>query len=605
MLLLPSLYQLMLEHADASKLQSLTTVMVAGEACPPSLRETHFKTLPDTELYNEYGPTEATVWCIAHKIAPKGSTDQVPLGRPVANSEIYLLDTAMNIVPFGAVGEIYIGGAGLSQGYLNRPDRTAMAFVDNPFDSSGAGKLYKTGDLARYNSDGDIEFLGRSDQQIKIRGYRVELAEIEKAIRSLAQTDQVIVLAEGVGGTSKRIAAYLTANRPIEIGQLKQSLKDSLPNYMLPSSITQVDTIPLLPNGKIDTSALRELNGIKKSQDTSEKHAPNTEAEHTLLAIWQEVLKVRDIGIHENFFELGGDSILSIQLIAKARKAGMALTPNQIFDNQTIASLAEYIASKEKPVEEWDYLVALRKEGSEKPLFCIHAGGGHVFFYNILTKYIGTHRPIYALQASGVYADMEMHHSIEDMAKDYLLAIRSVQPKGPYNILVYCFSVAVGHEMLIQLTKAGETANLIVMDTMTDPWKLDTNSRLRMRIKSFAKRLMSHPVETVQGMVKDRMIQIRLKLRKMIAEGDDKALAQLNDNLARICSFYTWRPHQQKITLLLTEKSEESINKEVIESWKKVALGGVEITPVTGNHINLFAEPEVAGVAEKIDGCCV
>jgi thioesterase domain-containing protein len=299
---------------------------------------------------------------------------------------------------------------------------------------------------------------------------------------------------------------------------------------------------------------------------------------------------------------LGGDSILSIQFIAKARQADINLTPNQIFDNQTIASLAKYIASKEKPTEEWDYLVALRREGSEKPLFCIHAGGGHVFFYNVLTKYIGAHRPIYALQASGVYAGMEMHHSIEAMAKDYLQAIRSIQPIGPYNIMVYCFSVAVGHEMVIQLIQAGETANLIVMDTMTDPWKLDTGDRLRMRIKSFVKRLLTSPVNTIKGMVGERWIQLKLKLRQKMAKGDDKTLAQLNANLARICATYTWRPHQEKISLLLTEKP---INKEVIGSWKKVALGGVAIVPIQGHHIDLFAEPEVAIVAEKIDENCV
>lgn len=605
MLLLPTLYQLILEHTDTSKLQSLTTVMVAGEACTPSLRENHFDTLPDIGLYNEYGPTEATVWCIAHKIGQNDPAAHVPLGRPVANSEIYLLDTTMNLVPFGATGEIHIGGAGLSRGYLNRPELTAKAFVDNPFSTHSGHKLYKTGDLARYNADGDIEFLGRSDQQIKIRGYRVELEEIEKAIRAVAEAAQVVVLAEGDGSTPIRIAAYLTADKAIEIGELKQSLKNSLPDYMLPSSIAQVDEMPLLPNGKIDKSALRKLNGVGESEDRIEKQAPGTETEHKLYAIWQEVLKLDDIGIHDNFFELGGDSILSIQLIAKSRKAGIHLTPNQIFDNQTIASLAQYIASKEKPVEEWDYLVALRKEGTENPLFCIHAGGGHVFFYNILTKYIGAHRPLYALQASGVYADMEMHHSIEAMAKDYLKTIRSVQRTGPYNIMVYCFSVAVGHEMLIQLTEAGQTAHLIVMDTMTDPWKLDTNSRLRMRIKSFAKRFLSRPVHTINGMVNDRMIRLRLKLRKMMAKGDDKTLAQLNDNLAHICSLYQWRPHQKKITLLLTEKLDESINQEVIGSWKKVALGGVEVVPVKGNHIHLFAEPEVAGVAEKIDGSCV
>ncbi|HET8736483.1 MAG TPA: amino acid adenylation domain-containing protein, partial [Pricia sp.] len=605
MLLLPTLYQLILEHVDAPKLKSLVTVMVAGEACPPTLADMHFTGLPDTALYNEYGPTEATVWCTAHKIGKQDRRDTVPLGRPVAKARIYLLDAARNLVPYGATGEIYVGGAGLSTGYLNRPELTVKAYFDDPFSENLGEKLYKTGDLARYNPDGELLFLGRSDQQVKIRGYRVELEEIEKAIRAAGRVGQVAVLAEGAGNGPKRIAAYLTASESIEIHTLKKSLENRLPNYMLPASITQVDMLPLLPNGKIDKVALMQKDKEVPSRNNVQRQAPKSELEQKLYNLWRDILKQDDIGVHDNFFALGGDSILSIQFIAKARKAGIRLTPNQIFDHQTIAALAGYIDTKEKEGDEWDYLVALRKAGSEKPLFCIHAGGGHVFFYNILTKYIGAHRPIYALQASGVYADRKMHHSIEAMAKDYLQAIRAVQPTGPYNIMVYCFSVAVGQEMLIQLTAADETANLIVMDTMTDPWKLDTSERLRMRIKSFAKRFRTNPVQTIQGMVGGRMTQLRLKLRKILAKGDDKILAQMNDNLAHICSQYAWRPHREKITLLLTEKPEGDFNKEVIGSWKKVALGGVKVVPVAGNHIDLFAEPEVEAVAKKIDANCV
>ncbi|MGB6153512.1 MAG: amino acid adenylation domain-containing protein [Pricia sp.] len=605
MLLLPTLYQLVLEHADRDSLKSLTTIMVAGEACPAALVDDHFETLPEADLYNEYGPTEATVWCIAHKIGPGDTKGSVPLGRPMAHSQVLLLDAAMNLVPMGATGEIYIGGAGLSNGYLNRPDLTLAAFVDNPFSDEAGDKLYKTGDIARYNADGDLVFLGRSDQQIKIRGYRVELQEIEKAIQNYDQFEMVIVQAESEENNSKRLAAYFTADHPIDIATLRNFLKEKVPEYMVPQWLTQVDQMPLLPNGKIDHGALQALKRVGISEEDTERKHPRNELELKLHLIWQEVLQLDTIGVDDNFFALGGDSILSIQFIAKARKEGIHLTPNQIFDNQTIAGLAQYLSDKEKQIEEWDYLVALRKSGHEKPLFCIHAGGGHVFFYNVLTKYIGAHRPIYALQASGVYAGMEMHHSIETMAKDYLQAIRSVQPSGPYNIMVYCFSVAVGHEMVIQLTRAGETANLIVMDTMTDPWKLDTGDRLRMRIKSFAKRLFASPIKTVRGMVQERIIQIKLKMRQKMAKGDDKTLAELNANLARICEKYNWRPHHEKVTVLLTDKPDAGINKEVIGSWKKVALGGVQIVPVKGDHIDLFAEPEVEAVAGKIDEHCI
>ena len=603
-LMLPSLYHLLLELGDADTLTSLSAVMVAGEACPVSLVERHFSALPTTQLYNEYGPTEATVWCIAHKIE-RGQTSNVPLGRPVAGAGIYLLDGHKNLVPRGAVGEIHIGGDGLSNGYVKRPELTAERFIGNPFSENAEDRLYKTGDLARYNAEGTLEFLGRTDQQIKIRGYRVELGEIEKAIRATGKLSEVVVLVEELGASSKRLVSYISSENKIEVDELKLELKRRLPDYMVPASVIQVAEMPMLPNGKIDIARLREQPSSIPTESEKTGQLPRNELEEKLLRIWSELLERDAIGIHDNFFDLGGDSILSIRLISEARKEDIQLTPNQIFDNQTIADLAEYIQDKESREEEWGYLVALRKTGSENPLFCIHAGGGHVFFYNVLTKYIGAHRPIYALQASGVYAGMDVHHSIEDMAADYIEAIRKVQPTGPYNIMAYCFSAAVGHEMLLQLRKADQHVNLIVADTMTDPWRLDTGERLKMRIKSFAKRLVANPFVTISGMIQERLVRLRIKLRKMASEGDDRALAKLNDNLAYICARYVWRPHQEKVTVLLTPKPDESINKEVVGSWEKVALGGVEVVPTEGDHIDLFAEPHVAEVAAKIEANCV
>lgn len=615
-LLLPSLYRLFIEYADRSKLNSLTTVIVAGEACPPMLCAAHFNAFSKVTLYNEYGPTEATVWSIAHKVEKEKATGIIPLGKPVANAQIYLLNESLSLVPFGAVGEIYIGGVGLSEHYINRPTLTDEAYVAHPFDEGSDKKLYRTGDLGRYNTDGIIMFLGRSDQQVKIRGYRIELNEIEKTIAENAKIQDVVVLVEIMGGQSseekissgsspKRLCAYLISDSTLDLDELKTSLKEKLPEYMIPASIVMVEAFPTLPNGKVDKTALQRIKKRKQFEDDAEVQLPSTALEFKLHEIWKEVLRIDSIGIHDNFFELGGDSILSIQFIAKARKAGIVLTPNQIFDYQTIAQLTNFISTNKKQIEEWGYLVTLRNEGYENPLFCIHAGGGHVFFYNILTQYIESHRPIYAVQASGVYADQAMHESIEEMAKDYIEVIRAKQPQGPYNIMVYCFSVAVGHEMVLQLIQQGQIGNLIVMDTMTDPWRLNTPKRFKMRIKGFVKRVTQKPFRTIKHLMDNRMLQARLSMTKISGSQAEKALVRVNENLAKICADYIWKTHEGKITLMLTKKPDESINKEVIDSWKIMALGGVDVIHTKGNHIDLFSEPDIGSVAKKIDENCI
>lgn len=344
-LMLPSLYKVILENANTNKLKSLTTVVVAGEACSKSLCTVHFKTLPNVSLYNEYGPTEASVWCIAHKIETTDlNKPQIPIGKPVANSQIYLLDDKKNNVPFGVSGEIYIGGIGLSEGYLNRPELTNKVFIKNPYNSNE--KLYKTGDLAKFRNDGAIEFLGRIDQQIKIRGYRVELDDIENTINKNPNVKQSVVLVKQNESKPKRLIAYIKPNDLFDENQLKLQLKETLPDYMIPSSFILIDAIPKLPNGKVDKKLLSEINIISKPKTYNYFEKPKNNIEKKLLTIWEDILNIKPISITDNFFEIGGDSILSIQIIAKARKAGLIITPNQLFEHQSISELAMFVSYK-------------------------------------------------------------------------------------------------------------------------------------------------------------------------------------------------------------------------------------------------------------------
>lgn len=338
-LLLPSLYDTLLQFSASEKLASLNTVMVAGEACPPSLVARHFEQLPQTKLYNEYGPTEATVWCTVHEIKPEDA-QRVPIGRPTSNADIYILDTHLQPVPVNVVGELYVGGSGVTQGYHNRADLTKLRFLSNPF-SHTHPRMYRTGDLARYRADGTINFLGRADQQVKIRGYRIEPGEIAAVIKQHPKVKDVVVT---VQKNEQRLIAYFLQNEIVETDELKLFLKSQLPEYMLPSVWVLLDDFPRLPNGKINLNALPEAQ-YSPSQNGTNFIAPRNVTEQKLVKIWEQVLNVQPIGIRDNFFEIGGDSILSIQIVAKARKAGLALKANQLFEHQSIAELALFVAA--------------------------------------------------------------------------------------------------------------------------------------------------------------------------------------------------------------------------------------------------------------------
>lgn len=341
-LMLPSLYDLLLQHAATEKLKSLNTIMVAGEACASTVVKRHFETLPTANLYNEYGPTEGTVWCTAHQIQPADSQTVIPIGRPIPNVQNYILDKHFQPVPIGVIGELCIGGKGLSKGYLNRPELTTEKFIEVNFFENKTTRLYRTGDLARYREDGTIEFLGRIDQQVKIRGHRIELDEIKALLLQQSGVREAVVVVQKEAQQQQLIAYFTTQATEVASANLLHILKEKLPNYMLPSAMVKLDEFPRLPNGKINQKALPKptQNAVVRTQKFS---VPQTELEKKLAAIWSDILKIEQIGRHDNFFEIGGDSILSIQIISKARAQNLTLAANQLFEQQTIAALAEVL----------------------------------------------------------------------------------------------------------------------------------------------------------------------------------------------------------------------------------------------------------------------
>jgi len=343
----PTLWQAILDSAgqatDANWRKSLTALALGGEAINPELIKRSKQELPHLEIYNLYGPSEATANA---SYAAISSGDEITIGKPIANTRFYVLDTFMQPVPVGVPGELYIGGVGLSRGYLHRPDLTADTFLPDPFSSQPGARMYKSGDLVRFKSDGNVEFLGRLDHQVKIRGFRVELGEIEAALAQHEAVGDCVVTARKDRPGLTRLTAYIVPQNDAKpaVTELREYLKKHLPDYMVPSFFIIMEKFPLTSSGKLDRRALPEPADVHP-ESAADYKAPSSENENILAGIWQELLGIKRIGINDNFFELGGDSILSIQMIARARQHGLQITPVQIFKHQTIAELATVAAS--------------------------------------------------------------------------------------------------------------------------------------------------------------------------------------------------------------------------------------------------------------------
>lgn len=340
LLCLPSFYQLLLEQGGP-RLGSLQVVIVAGESCSPGLVNRHYKTLPHVALFNEYGPTEGTVWSTVYRCKDERE-ERISIGRPISNACVYVLDQCLQPVPIGIKGELYIGGIGLARGYLNRPELTAERFIPNPFGEAG-NRLYRIGDLARYKPDGNIEYLGRIDHQIKIRGYRIELGEVEAVLLRHPQVKEAVTAArEDMPGDS-RLVAYVVGKEPIPaVGELRAYLKEILPEYMVPVAFMFLEALPLAPNGKIDRTALPVPD--VEAQFAHQYVAPRTATEEILTKIWAEILGVERVGVYDNFFELGGHSMLAVQLTFRVREAfGVDMPLRLLFERPTIEAQARLV----------------------------------------------------------------------------------------------------------------------------------------------------------------------------------------------------------------------------------------------------------------------
>jgi amino acid adenylation domain-containing protein len=762
----PPMLRAFLAEPMVETCRSLRRVVCSGEALPHGLQQEFFARL-DAQLHNLYGPTEAAV-DVTHWTCRRDSDLRiVPIGRPVANTQCYILDGQMQPLPVGIPGELHLGGVQVGRGYHNRPDLTAEKFIPNPFSSEPGARLYKTGDLCRYLPDGNIEFLGRLDHQVKIRGFRIELGEIEAVLgnhpavqsavvvalissplgrgqgwvqggnafpnteagtslapigehgqreispsqssgceplnrgvgqafqpagapdlpvrgserttgkspapadRNVRPTPEVTPLLGGAGGGSdahlgheqqqgkrmeanefqerrfrirlppfacqevfpvheetaeNRLVAYVVHRQgsAATASELRDYLKEKLPDYMIPSAFVKLERFPLNANGKIDRKALPDTEG-QLLTPVSATVAARTPLERQLVQLWESVLDRSPIGINDDFFDLGGHSLLAVKLIAKLEKlTGRRLPLVSLFEGRTIERLALALSNPcWKP--RWTSLVPIKPGGSRRPFYCVHGIGGNVLEFEHFSRYIGSDQPLYGIQAQGLDGKQPRHTSVAEMAAHYIREIQEFQPDGPYFLGGSSFGGVVAYEMAQQLLAQNQKVGLLVMFDSFAPGHPKWQSRmtgLRKRYSAWRSRFDLHwcNLKAAQGCAKldylmAKSIRFAKRLRWRCKQGlrfvimnlgawlHPKAIREVREAAHTANSNYVVRPYPGSITLLRAREQPLGIIEDRTNGWGEFALGGVDVRDVPGHHGGIMREPRARFLVEKLTAC--
>jgi len=468
----PSFWGMLLSHRDAPL--SRVHALVGGEALSGELAARMLARMP--RVTNLYGPTETTIWSTAMDLSAD-DIDPPPIGRPILNTQTYVLDERMRPTPIGVTGMLHIGGAGVAKGYLNQPALTEERFVTNPF--CPVGRLYRTGDLARWREDGVLEYLGRDDQQVKIRGHRIEPAEIECQLARHEAVRAAAVAARPDPAGALTLVAYLVPEGGPAPGpeELRRHLASRLPEYMIPSVFIPLDDLPRTANGKLDRNGLPAPAWSRSRIEPCA--APRTETERRLVTIWTQILGRQDIGIFDNFFELNGDSLQATQLFMAISESFSREIPfASLFRTSTIAGLAALL-DEQKAGGALETLLPLKPDGARLPLFCVHPLIGFGWPYAALMRHIDKEQPLYALQARGLGLPADDRSaragSVEEMAAQYLGEMRRVQPHGPYQLMGWSFGGLVAHAIAAQLRAEREEVALLAL---LDSYPFATSSKV-------------------------------------------------------------------------------------------------------------------------------
>ncbi|MBV9276531.1 MAG: amino acid adenylation domain-containing protein [Verrucomicrobia bacterium] len=607
----PSLLATILEEEEIKKCVSIRRVLSGGEALSIDLQDRFFERLPHANLHNTYGPTEAAIDVTFWKCERDAKERSVPIGHPGANTQIYVLDRCLAPVPPGMPGELHIGGVQLARGYLARPDLTAERFVPNPF---GKGRLYKSGDLARFRADGAIEFLGRLDFQAKLRGLRIEPGEIEAVLnRHPAVRNSVVIVRNGAAESHKRLVAYIAAEG-VSTSDLRQHLQKSLPRYMIPSAFVFLEELPLTRNGKLDREALPAPLFKREERDFV---APHDSLEAELVSLWEKTLGASPIGVTDDFFALGGDSFLAVRVFVEIEKMlGRKMPVSMLVQTPTIDKLAEALR-RQRWEPTWSPLVVIQAGGSRPPFFGVHHGYGTVMFYRQLAQRLGQGQPFYGLQAHGLDGRAINYRSVEEIAQSYIRAMRTVQVNGPYFLGGYSLGGVIAFEIAQQLRRADEEVALLVLFDATNParpprrYTLAERLKLRLRathglscvekLKYFSDRACAYMVAKMSQWQGDihRIIARINRSNLTIVPAELRGLYVLSGYM-QAADAYQPRTYAGKLILFRARDPDDGYEHARDRGWGEFAQGGLEIHDVPGHHGSIFEEPHVETLAQKL-----
>jgi amino acid adenylation domain-containing protein len=579
---------------------------------------------PKVKLTNCYGPTENTTFTTYYPITSvvNEATTTIPIGRPIANTQVFVLDDNRRLVPIGAFGELYVGGDGLARGYLNRPELTAERFVDNPFDPDPSSRLYRTGDQVRWLPDGNLDFQGRLDSQVKLRGFRIELAEVEAALLDHASVAHCAVVAREDPPISKRLVAYWVSRRGDQPVDLRQHLSERLPEHMIPSAFVRLDSLPLSPSGKVDRRALPapEQNRADLKVGYVE---PQNAIQRSLVKIWTEVLGIKQIGINDSFFALGGHSLLAAQLCLQIEKTMSRRVPlSQFFAAPTILRLAEAIEG-EPLAQSGVVVVSVQTTGKREPLYLMPSINGSPISWRGLPEMLDAELPIFSVGLAGDVAPWGDQATLQDIASYYAAALRDAHPVGPLHLLGHSFGGMLAYEVACQLRQSGAEVGLVLVAD-TGPEQLRPSTPWIV-LRNLPTLLAALPLWTrqfiFQTTAKEKLYELARKLRvwkcavasklkggpvvQRLEEALDtrKVPADMKRRMeTNFNAFQFYNPGSYAGRLVLFRATIRPLLNGFIPDfgWEHCVSGGIEIIDVPGDHMSMLEPPNSNVLAAKL-----
>jgi amino acid adenylation domain-containing protein len=614
LVVVPSLLRALLDSVTdlAARLPALELWITSGEALPYELFARFRVALPDCRLLNLYGSSEISADVTACELTLDGRPERVSIGRPIANTKIYVLDEVQNPVPVGVPGELYVGGDGLARGYWRRPDLTADRFVPDPFSHTPGSQLFRTGDRARYWADGEIEFLGRTDSQLKLRGFRIESGEVEAGLDAVDGIDMAaVVLKRDAKGVEYLAAFYQTSDGvDVAAATIHESLRRCLPNYMLPATLTRLESLPLTPSGKIDRKHLTEATpddrmprerGAGRTTHSARARA-QAELSERMTEIWEHVLSRDGIGPNDNFFDLGGHSFLAVRLILEIEKVfGVRLPIHTLFEAPTVAGLARRLKLQTGGATYFT-LAPVTPDCSAVPLFVVNG----LFLYRELARALGPDQPTYGVfieeevNIRGIQTNLQAEvplPTVEQIASKYIAQIRAIQPSGPYQLAGVSFAGVLAFEMAQQLIADGDrVATLALFDTNAPGLMTASYGR---RLRNHVKNIVTDGAPYLGRLSKGWLARIIGILRRRSASlADDAAAIYLRGDVYR-----AYRPRSYPGQIVIFRAAENSwlgYDRPDDLGWGPYAARGVAVHEVPGDHLGILSAPNVRMLAQTL-----